>query len=165
MKRTVLGAWIGGALCLAFAPVVSAQTVQSNTVTVTAGHYVQTGTEQVPQTVTVPEQQCQTVTVPEVATYQTQNIEFYQMDWNTMVIGPLEFSGPVTWSSGEYPNGCIAYRDMTNQTQTGYCAPIGTITTYTATDYVTQQQCQTVYVQQTQYVTQPTYTWVPTSVS
>ncbi|MBF8376821.1 hypothetical protein IW967_02900 [Alicyclobacillus mali] len=152
MKRAALSAWIGGAWLLAFAPVASAQTVQSNTVTVTAGHYVQTGTQTVPETVEVPEEQCQNVQVQTGAQTGQCAMGYYTFYQNGVLEGTTFNYCPedasLTYVTTSYGSNGYAY-------VYNYSIPI----------YTTEQECQTVYVQQTQYVSQPVYSWVPTSVS
>lgn len=171
MKRTHLGLLVGMVL-LVVPSMAQAGTVQSNVVTVTAGHYVQTGTQQVLETVTVPEQQCQEVQVQIGTTTETQ----YVTQTGTCEKVWVDTGGdPSHGIYGTWYDYCPAGANLTlvddYWTKKGdvhhfdYTYTETVPETVTVPVYTTEQQCQTVYVQQTQYVTQPVYSWVPTSVS
>ncbi|MCL6593065.1 MAG: hypothetical protein K6T31_03740 [Alicyclobacillus sp.] len=207
--------WFVGIILLAVPSIAWAATIQSNVVTVTAGHYVQTGTQQVPETVTVPQQQCQNVQVqtgtqqvPETVTVPEQQCQTVQVQTGTATVQVVSGSGScfmgsvwqisspstsmtnydtcpsgavltidpsIGWSYAPGYTGTLAWYDYT--TYTTEIVPVYTTEQQCQTVYVqqtqyvtepvytTEQQCQTVYVQQTQYVMQPVYSWVPTSVS
>lgn len=182
MNRKGVGWWVATSLLLFpwFVPtIVEAQTIQSNVVTVTAGHYVQTGTQQVPETVTVPEQQCQNVQVQTgTQTIQVQRsgtcIVVVDADGSTVSTCPggatLTALGTVycqynhiALDTGIFASNSGSYCEIAGEGYTEY--EWVAYTTETVPVYTTEQQCKTVYVQQTQYVTEPIYSWVPTSVS
>ncbi|WP_156040126.1 hypothetical protein [Alicyclobacillus macrosporangiidus] len=165
MKRKHLGLLAGMAL-LAVPSMVQGATIQSNVVTVTAGHYVQTGTQQVPETVTVPKQQCQNVQVQTGSGMCTEIYNpFYGWTSTCPAGASLTNIGFFYCFSDGSSSGSGIYASYTNFNP-GTCGPPGTMAlAYDWVTYQVEQQCQTVYVQQTQYVTQPVYSWVPTSVS